>query len=109
MAFERLLMGIDAPPKFRPFAILTGPVLGLAAVLLLFIILIGTHSRDDLAHFLGLRNAQIIFQEATIPAVVALGALLVIVSGGIDLSVGSVVAMVSVVTMQVYRHLYHGP
>jgi ribose transport system permease protein len=95
--------------RFRPFAVLTGPVLGLAAVLLLFIILIGTHSRADLAHFLGLRNAQIIAQEATIPAVVALGALLVIVSGGIDLSVGSVVALVSVVTMQVYRHLYLGP
>ena len=32
-----------------------------------------------------------------------------IISGGIDLSVGSVVALVSVVTMQVYRHLYRGP
>ncbi|HEY1379206.1 MAG TPA: ABC transporter permease, partial [Gemmataceae bacterium] len=95
-------------PVFRPLAVLTGPVLGLAAVLLLFVILIGTHSRTDLAHFLSLRNAQIIAQEATIPAVVALGALLVIVSGGIDLSVGSVVALVSVVTMQVYQHLYDG-
>ncbi len=96
-------------PRFRPFVILTGPVLGLAAVFLLFILLIGSHSTDDLKHFLSLRNAQIIAQEATIPAVVALGALLVIVSGGIDLSVGSVVALVSVVTMQVYRHLYRGP
>jgi ribose transport system permease protein len=95
--------------RIRPLAVLTGPVLGLAGVLLLFIILIGTHSREDLAHFLSLRNAQIIAQEATIPAVVALGALIVIVSGGIDLSVGSVVALVSVVTMQVYRHLYRGP
>jgi ribose transport system permease protein len=96
-----------SPPRFRPFALLTGPVLGLAAVLLLFIILIG--SKGDLRSFLSVRNAQIIAQEATIPAVVALGALLVIVSGGIDLSVGSVVALVSVVTMQVYRHLYRGP
>ena len=100
---------IEAGPGFRPFAVLTGPVLGLAAVLLLFIGLIGSHSVDDLKHFLSLRNAQIIAQEATIPAVVALGAVLVIVSGGIDLSVGSVVALVSVVTMQVYRHLYRGP
>jgi ribose transport system permease protein len=75
----------------------------------LFIVLIGTHSREDLGSFLSLRNAQIIAQEATIPAVVALGALLVIVSGGIDLSVGSIVALVSVVTMQVYRYLYKGP
>src|SRR5207249_1081453 len=39
-------------------------------------------------------------------AVVALGALLVIITGGIDLSVGSVVALVTVVSMQVYRALY---
>ena len=32
--------------------------------------------------------------------------LLVIISGGIDLSVGSVVALVSVVTMQVYQQFY---
>ena len=106
---EPLRRETPSVPQFRPFAILTGPVLGLATVLLLFIILIGTHSRDDLLHFLSLPNAQIIAQEATIPAVVALGALLVIVSGGIDLSVGSVVALVSVVTMQVYRYLYRGP
>jgi ribose transport system permease protein len=106
---EPLRREAQAGPRFRPLAILTGPVLGLAAVLLLFILLIGAHSRSDLEHFLSLRNAQIIAQEATIPAVVALGALVVIVSGGIDLSVGSVVALVSVVTMQVYRHLYRGP
>jgi len=35
--------------------------------------------------------------------------LLVIISGGIDLSVGSVLAFVAVVTMQVYRALYNGP
>lgn len=98
-----------AKVPFRPSAILTGPVLGLAVVLLLFIVLIGSNSAADLKHFLSLRNAQIIAQEATIPAVVALGGLLVIVSGGIDLSVGSIVALVSVVTMQVYRHLYRGP
>jgi ribose/xylose/arabinose/galactoside ABC-type transport system permease subunit len=35
--------------------------------------------------------------------------LLIIVSGGIDLSVGSVVALVTVVTMQTYRLVYNGP
>jgi ribose transport system permease protein len=97
----------QASRSFQPFAILTGPVLGLATVLLLFVVLIGT--KGDLRKFVSLPNAQIIAHEATIPAVVALGALLVIVSGGIDLSVGSIVALVSVVTMQVYRHLYRGP
>jgi ribose/xylose/arabinose/galactoside ABC-type transport system permease subunit len=107
-------MTIAEPPvesapaaAFRPLTALTGPVLGLAAVLALFIILIG--SQGKLGNFLSLRNAQVIAQEATIPAVVALGMLLVIISGGIDLSVGSVVALVSVVMMQVYRQLYRGP
>jgi ribose transport system permease protein len=109
-------MSVVEPPRrdpaaihFRPIALLTGPILGLAGVLLLFIVLIGTHSRADLGRFLNWDNAQIIAQEATIPGVVALGALIVIVSGGIDLSVGSIVALVSVVTMQVYRHEYRGP
>jgi ribose transport system permease protein len=109
-------MSLSEPPRaesastrFRPLALLSGPILGLAGVLLLFIILIGTHSRTDLGRFLAFDNFQIIAQEATIPAVVALGALIVIVSGGIDLSVGSVAALVSVVTMQVYRHMYRGP
>jgi ribose/xylose/arabinose/galactoside ABC-type transport system permease subunit len=94
-------------PTFRPSAVLTGPVLGLLTVLVLFVILIGT--KGELGKFLHRNNIQIIAHEATIPAVVALGMLLVIISGGIDLSVGSVVALVSVVTMQVYRHLYTGP
>jgi ribose transport system permease protein len=52
---------------------------------------------------------QVLLHQSGIPAVVALGALLVIVSGGIDLSAGSVVALVTVVTMQVYRLAYNGP
>jgi ribose/xylose/arabinose/galactoside ABC-type transport system permease subunit len=87
-------------------AALTGPVIGLIAVLLLFIILIGI--KGGLANFLSVRNLQVIVHEATIPGVVALGMLLVIISGGIDLSVGSILALVTVVTMQVYRRLYTG-
>jgi ribose transport system permease protein len=94
-------------PAFRPLSVLTGPVLGLLAVLVLFVILIG--AKGELRNFVHPRNVQIIAHEATIPAVVALGMLLVIITGGIDLSVGSVVALVSVVTMQVYRRLYTGP
>jgi ribose transport system permease protein len=91
----------------RPaLAFISGPLLGLIGVLALFIILIGL--KGELAQFLSLRNLQVLVHEATIPAVVALGALLVIISGGIDLSVGSVVALVTVVAMQVYRALYEG-
>lgn len=43
--------------------------------------------------------------DCAVLAVVALGMLLVIISGGIDLSVASVVALVTVATMQMYRLL----
>src|SRR5260370_38884850 len=87
----------------------SGPYLGLLAVVLLFVILTGTRGRAELFSFLNLRNLQVLANEATIPAIAALGMLLIIISGGIDLSVGSVVALVTVVTMQTYRHLYRGP
>jgi ribose transport system permease protein len=83
---------------------LSSPLLGLLGVLGLFIVLIGF--KGELGQFLSLRNLQVLAQELTIPAVIALGMLLVIISGGIDLSVGSVVALVTVVTMQVYRALH---
>jgi ribose transport system permease protein len=97
----------ETPPLLRRLATLFGPLLGLVAVLGLFIVLIGL--KGELHQFLSLRNLQVLFHEGTIPAVVALGMLLIIISGGIDLSVGSVVALVTVVTMQVFRHLYAGP
>jgi ribose transport system permease protein len=83
---------------------LSGPLIGLLAVLGLFVVLIGL--KGELYNFLSIRNLQVLVQEGTIPAVVALGALMVIISGGIDLSVGSVIALVTVVTMQMYRALY---
>jgi ribose transport system permease protein len=82
---------------------LSSPMLGLLGVLGLFIVLIGF--KGELAQFLSLRNLQVLAHEVTIPAIIALGMLMVIISGGIDLSVGSVVALVTVVTMQVYRTL----
>ncbi len=91
----------------RGFSTLSGPVIGLTAVLLLFIILIGL--KGELGAFLSLRNLQVLVHEGTIPAVIALGALMVIISGGIDLSVGSVLALVTVVMMSLYRALYTGP
>jgi ribose/xylose/arabinose/galactoside ABC-type transport system permease subunit len=66
-------------------------------------------SREDgadlLQRFLSLGNLQSLLHRNTITGVIALGALLVIISGGIDLSVGSVAALVTVVTMQVYNRM----
>ncbi len=93
----------------RRLPTLSGPVIGLLGVLGLFILLIGLKDVHELTKFLSLPNLQEIVQEQTYPAIAALGALLVIISGGIDLSVGSVLALVAVVTMQVYSLCYKGP
>jgi ribose transport system permease protein len=83
-----------------------GPWVGFAAVLLLFTALIG--AKGGLGTFLSLGNLNVLLHEGTIPAIVALGMLLVLISGGIDLSVGAVVALVTVVTMRVYTAMYAG-
>ncbi len=86
------------PGKFDPRAtfigrlllgnqVLTGPVIGLS-------------------RFLGFKNLQVLLKGITVTGVISLGALLIIICGGIDLSVGSVVALVTVVTMQVFRLVY---
>jgi ribose transport system permease protein len=87
-------------PPTRPFAVPAGPWVGFAAVLLLFTLLIGI--KGELGTFLSLGNLRVLLHEGTIPAIVALGMLLVLITGGIDLSVGAVVALVTVVTMRVY-------
>ena len=88
--------------EMRPWSRLrpSGPMVGLLAVLLLFIGVIA--AQGQLRPFLSSYNVQQVLHQATIPGVVALGMLLVILSGGIDLSVGSVVALVTVVTVRVY-------
>jgi ribose transport system permease protein len=84
----------------------SGPVVGLLVLLAVFAALLA--SRGQLGNFLSRHNVQSLLHDATVPGIVALGMLLIIVSGGIDLSVGSVVALVTVVTMQVFRGL-EGP
>lgn len=82
---------------------LTGPLLGLAAVLLLFGLLL--YGRGQLGRFVSLANLQVLLHTNSVTGVIALGMLVIVLSGGIDLSVGSVVALVTVVTMQIYREL----
>ena len=69
-----------------------GPFLGLAVVIALFSI-----PAEMRQFFLTYHNFKIIFTQTVIVAVGALGMTMVIVSGGIDLSVGSTVALTSVV------------
>ena len=100
-----------------------GPLVGLVFVVLIFSVLLGW--KDALDHrefsgdpgmgfftalgqaefsglkaFLGGANGKIILTQTVIVALGALGMTLIIVSGGIDLSAGSVVALSSVVGAQ---------
>jgi ribose transport system permease protein len=83
---------------------LSSPLLGLAIVLGLFLALFA--ARGELDRFTRLSNIQVLVHGHTYIGVAALGMLLIIISGGIDLSTGSVVALATVTTMQTYRALY---
>jgi ribose transport system permease protein len=69
-----------------------GPFLGLVLVIALFSL-----NGEVRQYFLSGGNFKLILTQTVIVAIAALGMTLIIVSGGIDLSVGSVVAFTSVV------------
>src|SRR6266704_4892476 len=69
-----------------------GPFIGLVLVIGLFCL-----SSTVRPYFLTGANFKLIFTQTVIVAIGALGMTMIIVSGGIDLSVGSVVALTSVV------------
>jgi ribose transport system permease protein len=79
-------------PLSRRLLNLAGPFLGLALVIGLFSL-----SPTVRPYFLTGANFKIILTQTVIVAVGTLGMTLIIISGGIDLSVGSVVALTSVV------------
>jgi ribose transport system permease protein len=102
-------MSTEASPR-RGWSLPPASVLGLVLVLSVFTLLIArSEGIEGVTDFLSFRNLRVIANEQSIVGVAALGSLLIIISGGIDLSVGSVVALVTVVTMQVYRAVYRGP
>jgi ribose transport system permease protein len=72
---------------------LFGPILGLVLVILIFSILMETPSR-----YLSAFNLRVVLAQTVIVAIGAIGMTLIIISGGIDLSVGSVIALSGVAT-----------
>src|SRR5437588_1120613 len=70
-----------------------GPVLGLALVILVFSLLM-----ESPARYLSPFNLRIVLSQTVIVAIGAIGMTLIIISGGIDLSVGSTIALTGVVT-----------
>ncbi len=85
--------------KFKRLLAKGGPFIGLILVIVLFAIPAETRE-----FFLTYNNFKIIFTQTVIVAVGALGMTLIIVSGGIDLSVGSAVALTSVVGALLIQH-----
>ncbi|MBQ0889423.1 ABC transporter permease [Streptomyces sp. RM72] len=85
---------VDAPPAWRVRLgradVRTLTLLGVLAVL----VLIGGITQPD--SFLDTRNLQLVLTQASVIGVVTVGMTFVIVSGGIDLSVGAIVALASV-------------
>lgn len=75
-----------------------GPVLGLLGVVLLFAILTGSPER-----YLSATNLRVVLAQTVIVAIGAIGMTMVIIAGGIDLSVGSVIALASVITAVALR------
>lgn len=74
------------------------PLIGLAAVIVLFALLTGAPER-----YLSAANLRVVLAQTVIIALGAIGMTLIIVSAGIDLSVGSTIALTSVVTALVLR------
>jgi ribose transport system permease protein len=74
------------------------PLLGLAFVVILFAILTGSPER-----YLSATNLRVVLAQTVIVAIAALGMTMIIISAGIDLSVGSVIALTSVVTAVALR------
>src|ERR1044071_4815922 len=69
------------------------PFLGLILVILVFAILIGEPEK-----YLSLKNLRTILAQTVIVAIGAVGMTVIIISGGIDLSVGSAIALTGVIT-----------
>src|SRR5919112_1123646 len=70
-----------------------GPFLGLALVIFTFAALSGSPER-----FLSPFNLRIVLSQTVIVALGAIGMTVIIISSGIDLSVGSTIALTGVVT-----------
>ncbi|WP_395571349.1 ABC transporter permease [Streptomyces sp. BK79] len=84
----------DGPPAWRVQLgradVRTLSLLGVLAVL----VLIGGITQPD--SFLDTRNLQLVLTQASVIGIVTVGMTFVIISGGIDLSVGAIVALASV-------------
>ena len=85
-------------PELRQRLVRLGPFLGLALVVVFFAIASGAPER-----YLSANNLRVVLAQTVIVAIGAIGMTLVIVGGGIDLSVGSTIALTGVITALAIR------
>lgn len=78
-----------------------GPFVGLALVVAIFSFL--TWRKGTLDDFLAWENFRLIFTHAAIIAVAGLGMTIIMITGGIDLSVGYVISLATVIMMEVFH------
>src|SRR5215211_7976293 len=90
--------GAVAGARRRQILARLGPFLGLIAVIAIFALM-----TDSPWQYLSIRNFRIVVAQTVIVALGAIGMTMVIVSGGIDLSVGSSIAFTGVVTALAVR------
>ncbi|MGZ4292067.1 MAG: ABC transporter permease, partial [Gaiellaceae bacterium] len=90
----------------RTYRLLQAALLGLRAgpALILFLLIVVVSLTTPI--FFTSRNLGNVLSQTAVIAVLALGQLLVIVSRGIDLSVGSTVALSGVVGAVVFMHVH---
>jgi ribose transport system permease protein len=90
LATERPLL---APAMLRRWVVRIGPALGLIAIVLVFSLI-----TDAPGRYLSAFNLRIVLSQTVITAIGAIGMTMIIVSGGIDLSVGATIALTGVIT-----------
>src|SRR5262245_47912650 len=83
----------DTKPGLRAWLSRIGPLLGLLLVLLAFSLLTGAPTR-----YLSPFNLRIVLTQTVVVGLGAIGMTMIIVAGGIDLSVGAIIALTSVVS-----------
>src|ERR1017187_4302161 len=77
-----------------------GPTLALLGIFLFFYVLIGSS-------FATFYNLQTLLRQSTVTCMAALGATFIIISAGIDLSIGSAVALCAMVIAVLLNHVHH--
>jgi len=87
------IAGENQRSAFRRWVRALGPYLGLVLVIAVFAIMSGNPAR-----YLSILNVRIVLTQTVIVALGAIGMTIIIISAGIDLSVGSVVALCGVVS-----------